>query len=35
MVVPPAEGYGDAGQPSAGIEGDDTLVFVIDVLAVA
>jgi len=35
VVVPPAEGYGDAGQPSAGIEGDDTLVFVIDVLAVA
>jgi FKBP-type peptidyl-prolyl cis-trans isomerase len=35
VVVPPAEGYGDGGQPSAGIEGGDTLVFVIDVLAVA
>ncbi len=35
VVVPPAEGYGDGGQPSAGIEGGDTLVFVIDLLAVA
>jgi peptidylprolyl isomerase len=31
-VVPPAQGYGAAGQPSAGIKGTDTLVFVIDVL---
>jgi peptidylprolyl isomerase len=35
VVVPPAEGYGEAGQASAGIEPGDTLVFVIDVLAVA
>jgi peptidylprolyl isomerase len=33
LVVPPADGYGKAGQPSAGIKGTDTLVFVIDVLA--
>ncbi|GGF02113.1 FKBP-type peptidyl-prolyl cis-trans isomerase [Mycetocola zhadangensis] len=32
-VLPPAEGYGEAGQPSAGIEGTDTLVFVVDILA--
>jgi peptidylprolyl isomerase len=32
LVVPPADGYGSAGQPSAGIAGDDTLVFVVDVL---
>jgi peptidylprolyl isomerase len=32
LVVPPAEGYGSAGQSSAGISGTDTLVFVIDVL---
>ncbi len=35
LVVPPAEGYGKKGQSSAGIKGTDTLVFVIDVLAVA
>ncbi|HET7279050.1 MAG TPA: FKBP-type peptidyl-prolyl cis-trans isomerase [Dermatophilaceae bacterium] len=33
LVVPPADGYGAAGQPSAGITGSDTLVFVIDILA--
>ena len=33
LVVPPAEGYGDAGNPEARISGADTLVFVIDVLA--
>lgn len=32
VVVPPAEGYGDKGKPPA-ITGDDTLVFVIDILA--
>lgn len=32
-VIPPAEGYGEAGQPSAGISGTDTLVFVIDILS--
>jgi len=31
-VVPPAEGYGEAGSPPK-IAGDDTLVFVIDILA--
>jgi peptidylprolyl isomerase len=35
LVVPPAEGYGKAGQKSAGIEPTDTLVFVIDILGVA
>lgn len=34
LVVPPAEGYGpQGGQPSSGIQADDTLVFVIDILA--
>jgi FKBP-type peptidyl-prolyl cis-trans isomerase len=32
-VLPPSQGYGEAGQPSAGIEGTDTLVFVVDILA--
>jgi peptidylprolyl isomerase len=32
-VLPPSQGYGEAGQPSAGIEGTDTLVFVVDVLS--
>ena len=32
LVVPPALGYGSGGDPSAGITGNDTLVFVIDVL---
>ena len=31
-MIPPADGYGTAGQPSAGIQGTDTLVFVIDIL---
>jgi hypothetical protein len=31
-VIPPADGYGASGQPSAGISGTDTLVFVIDIL---
>ena len=31
-VLPPSEGYGEAGQSSAGISGTDTLVFVIDIL---
>lgn len=33
IIVPPADGYGSAGQPNAGISGTDTLVFVVDVLA--
>lgn len=32
VVVPPAEGYGAAGSPPK-IAGDDTLVFVVDILA--
>jgi peptidylprolyl isomerase len=32
LVVPPAKGYGSAGQSSAGIKGTDTLVFVVDIL---
>ncbi len=35
LVIPPKLGYGKQGQPSAGIKGRDTLVFVIDVLGVA
>ena len=33
LVIPPAEGYGTAGQSQVGIKGTDTLVFVIDILA--
>jgi len=33
LVIPPDKGYGAKGQPQAGIKGDDTLVFVIDVIA--
>jgi peptidylprolyl isomerase len=33
LVIPPADGYGAAGQSSAGISGTDTLVFVVDILA--
>jgi peptidylprolyl isomerase len=33
IVIPPADGYGSAGQSSVGIKGTDTLVFVVDVLA--
>jgi len=32
ITVPPAEGYGKQGQPSAGIRPDDTLVFVVDIV---
>ncbi|MFI0356102.1 FKBP-type peptidyl-prolyl cis-trans isomerase [Actinomadura sp. 9N407] len=32
LVVPPALGYGEKGLAQAGIKGDDTLVFVVDVL---
>ena len=32
VIIPPAEGYGAAGQPDAGIGGTDTLVFVVDIL---
>ena len=33
LVVPPADGYGAAGQSQAGIKGTDTLVFVVDILS--
>ncbi|GAB3583547.1 hypothetical protein GCM10027579_14710 [Calidifontibacter terrae] len=33
LVMPPAEGYGTAGNTQAGIKGTDTLVFVVDILA--
>ncbi len=32
LVIPPAQGYGSAGNQQAGIGADDTLVFVVDVL---
>jgi peptidylprolyl isomerase len=32
LVVPPDKGYGEGGQPNAGISGTDTLVFVVDIL---
>lgn len=32
LVIPPDQGYGPEGQPDAGIEGTDTLVFVVDIL---
>jgi len=35
LVIPPADGYGTAGAPDAGIAGTDTLVFVVDILAVS
>jgi peptidylprolyl isomerase len=33
LVIPPADGYGKAGRPEAGIRGTDDLVFVVDVIA--
>jgi peptidylprolyl isomerase len=32
-ILPPSDGYGTAGNDTAGIKGTDTLVFVIDILA--
>ena len=32
LVVPPDKGYGAQGQPQAGIQGTDTMVFVVDIL---
>ncbi|WP_420112628.1 FKBP-type peptidyl-prolyl cis-trans isomerase [Pseudactinotalea sp.] len=32
VSIPPHEGYGPMGNPRAGIRGDDTLVFVVDIL---
>lgn len=33
ISLPPAEGYGAAGNTSAGIKGTDTLVFVVDIVS--
>lgn len=33
LVAPPKDGYGAEGNPQAGIEGTDSLVFVVDVIA--
>jgi len=33
LVVPPKYGYGDKGLPQYGIKGDDTLVYVVDLIA--
>jgi peptidylprolyl isomerase len=35
VMIPPADGYGAEGSPEVGIKGTDTIVFVIDILAVA
>jgi FKBP-type peptidyl-prolyl cis-trans isomerase len=35
LVVPPAEGYGSKGNSKLGIKGNETLVFVVDILAAA
>jgi FKBP-type peptidyl-prolyl cis-trans isomerase len=32
LVVPPAQGYGPKGLKQSGIKGDDTLVYVVDIL---
>ena len=34
LVVPPEDGYGEKGNPQINVKGDDTLVFVIDLLGV-
>ncbi len=33
IIAPPEDGYGEDGNPEAGISGDDTLIFVVDILA--
>ena len=35
IAVPPDLGYGDEGNPDAGIKRTDTLYFLIDILATA
>ncbi len=35
LVIPPEDGYGADGNASAGIDGTDTLVFVVDILGAA
>ena len=32
LSIPPAQGYGSAGQSQAGVTGKDTMVFVVDIL---
>jgi peptidylprolyl isomerase len=32
LVIPPKDGYGTSGQSAAGINGTDTLVFVVDII---
>jgi len=32
LVIPPKDGYGKAGASQAGINGTDTLVYVVDIL---
>jgi len=34
IIAPPDYGYGEGGNPQAGIKGTDTLVFVVDILGV-
>ncbi|MFY9262429.1 MAG: FKBP-type peptidyl-prolyl cis-trans isomerase [Actinomycetaceae bacterium] len=34
IAVPPAKGYGAAGNPRAGIKGDDVLLFIVDIVDV-
>jgi FKBP-type peptidyl-prolyl cis-trans isomerase len=34
LIIPPKYGYGTAGESKVGIKGTDTLVFVVDILAV-
>ena len=33
LSIPPDLGYGEGGNPDAGIKGTDTLYFVVDILA--
>ena len=35
IIAPPKYGYGKAGNPGAGISGNDTLAFVVDILGVS
>ena len=35
LSIPPALGYGEAGNEQAGIKGTDTLFFVVDILGAA
>jgi peptidylprolyl isomerase len=35
LAIPPLDGYGTGGNPRAGIRGDDTLIFVVDLIEAA